>query len=203
MHACMERMCTFVSVAFAVYTIQRCMFLSHSVACINRCVDVLRRTEHRTQNIYDCVPSLVFFGRAIFVAWILLTIVVCLCHAHHDCMLSLDENAPNEKHLSTRKKNQQNALNIKKQSLWKSNRAVFFVALIVVFGWFCFVLLSLKDEYVIDKSDFVVVFQSIALCIHSRWNGWMLDFFHLDTTVNNVHSAFLCSRLASGVLLRK
>lgn len=102
-----------------------------------------------------------------------------------------------------KKNNQQNALNIKKQSLWKSNRAAFFVALIVVFGWFCFVLLSLKDEYVIDKSDFVVVFQSIALYIHSRRNGWMLDFFHLDSTVNNVHSAFLCSSLASGVLLRK
>lgn len=159
--------------------------------------------SNRTQNIFDRVPSLVCFGRAIFVAWILLAIVVCLCHAHHDCMLSLDENAPSELHLSTRKKNQQNALNIKKQSLWKSNRAVFFVALIVVFGWFCFVLLSLKDEYVIDKSDFVVVFQSIALYIHSRRNGWMLDFFHLDSTVNNVHSAFLCTSLASGVLLRK
>lgn len=157
--------------------------------------------SNRTQNIYDRVPSLLCFGRAIFVAWILLAIVVCLCHAHHDCMLSLDENAPSELHLSTQKKNQQNALNIKKQSLWKSNRAVFFVALIVVLAGF--VLPSLKDEYVIDKSDFVVVFQSIALYIHSRRNGWMLDFFHLDSTVNNVHSAFLCSRLASGVLLRK
>lgn len=85
----------------------------------------------------------------------------------------------------------------------KQSRRFFFVALIVVFGWFCFVLLSLKDEYVIDKNDFVVVFQSIALYIHSKRNGWMLDFFHLDSTVNNVHSAFLCSSLASGVLLRK
>lgn len=130
MHACMVRMWTFVSVAVALYTIQRCIFVSHSVACMNRCVVVLRRTEQRTQNIYDRVPSLVCFGRAIFVAWILLAIVVCLCRLSLSCALWLYALAwwKRAKRIAFKypKKNQQNALNIKKQSLWKSNRAVFF-----------------------------------------------------------------------------